>query len=304
MAVLTPGTSPAARIAPTPRSVVASNRRRRRVRAATGAFNMAAVAVAAVFAFPIYWMINTSFKSADEYETFTPHFVPTSPTLSNYTTSTHVLNFWSDVRNSLIFTAVAVSISLVIGFFGALAIARFRFTGRRALIFVVMIVQMLPLAVMILPMYKILADVHKTDSLTGVIIIYIGLILPYTVWTLRGFIVNVPRELDEAALVDGCSRFQTFYRIILPLVGPGLVATSVYGFIQIWNEWLVISTINSGDATKHNLMTWLTDQTTLRGTAWGPLMAGAVMSSVPVVVLFLIIQKHIATGLTAGAVKG
>ena len=278
--------------------------RRRRGRGVTRLLNAVAVVIAAVFAFPIYWMLNTSFKSADEYQTFTPHFVPSSPTTANYTTAVHVLNFGSDLVNSIILTAISVSISLFIGFLGALAIARFRFHGRRTLIFVVMVVQMLPLAVMILPMYKILADIHKTDTLFGVICIYIGLIMPYTVWTLRGFIVNVPKELDEAALVDGCSRWQTFYRIILPLVGPGLVATSLFGFIQIWNEWLVISTINSGDGSKHNLMMWLTDQSSLRGTAWGPLMASAVITSLPVVAVFLIIQRHIATGLTAGAVKG
>ncbi len=109
---------------------------------------------------------------------------------------------------------------------------------------------------MIIPMYKILCRLARDDTLPGVIIVYIGLILPYTVWTLRGFIVNVPRELDEAALIDGCTRWQMFHRIILPLVGPGLVATSLYGFIQIWNEWLIISTINR-DNTKHNLMVWL-----------------------------------------------
>lgn len=282
----------------------AAANRRRRGRGLTSFLNVVAVVLAIIFAFPIYWMINTSFKAANEYQTFTPHFVPQSPTTANYTTAVHVLNFGSDLVNSLILTAVSVSISLVIGFLGALAIARFRFHGRRTLIFVVMIVQMLPLAVMILPMYKILAGFHMTDTLFGVICIYIGLIMPYTVWTLRGFIVNVPRELDEAALVDGCSRWQTFYRIILPLVGPGLVATSLFGFIQIWNEWLVISTINAGDGSKHNLMMWLTDQSSLRGTAWGPLMASAVITSLPVVAVFLIIQRHIATGLTAGAVKG
>jgi N,N'-diacetylchitobiose transport system permease protein len=278
-------------------------RRKRRGRGVTRTLNGVAVVVAALFAFPIYWMINTSFKSANEYQTFTPHFLPQSPTVDNYTSAVHVLNFGDDLINSIILTLVSVSISLVVGFLGALAIARFRFHGRKSLIFVVMMVQRLPMAVMILPMYKILAGIHQTDSLWGVVAIYIGLILPYMVWTLRGFIVNVPKELDEAALVDGCSRWQTFYRIILPLVGPGLVATSLYGFIQIWNEWLVISTINR-DNTKHNLMMWLTDQTTLRGTAWGPLMASAVITSLPVVAVFLLIQRHIATGLTAGAVKG
>ncbi len=126
--------------------------------------------------------------------------------------------------------------------------------------------------------------------------------LPYTVWTLRGFISNVPKELDEAAMVDGCTRMQTFYRIILPLVGPGLVATSIFGFIQAWNEFIIINTLNSPE--KQNLMAWLLQNQTLRGTTYGPLMAGAVITSLPVVVFFLMIQKHIAVGLTAGAVKG
>jgi N,N'-diacetylchitobiose transport system permease protein len=274
-----------------------------RKRVATYGWNSLAILLSLVFIFPIYWMINTAFKSANEYQTFTPRFWPHSPTLDNFVGATKVLNFWDDLRNSLLLTTFAVIVSLVIGFLGALAVARFRFYGRKSFIFIIMIVQMLPLAVMIVPMYRVLASAQMTDSLSGVIIVYIGLILPYTVWTLRGFIVNVPKELDEAALVDGCSRWQTFYRIILPLVAPGLVATSVYGFIQIWNEWLVISTINH-DNTKQNLMVWLTNQTTLRGTAWGPLMAGAVITSLPVVILFLIIQKNITTGLTAGAVKG
>jgi N,N'-diacetylchitobiose transport system permease protein len=287
------------------RTPQSKQRRRRRAgrRVVTGLFNLLGIALSVVWIFPIYWMLNTSFKSANEYQTFTPHFWPHSPTVGNYTTAVHVLNFYDDLGNSLILTVSAVVISLLVGFFGALAVARFRFSGRRVFIFLVMIVQMLPLAVMIVPMYRVLASLNQIDTLYGVIVIYIGLVLPYTVWTLRGFIVNVPRELDEAALVDGCTQFQVFFRIILRLIGPGLVATSLYGFIQIWNEWLIISTINH-DNTKQNLMVWLTNQSSLRGTAWGPLMASAVITSVPVVVLFLIIRRHIATGLTAGAVKG
>lgn len=280
-----------------------ARKRRKRGRTAKRVLNVIAVIVAVLFAFPIYWMINTAFKSADEYQTLTPRFWPHDPTLVNFSTAFDVGNFGDDLKNSLILTLVSVAFSLVVGFLGALAIARFRFAGRKALIFVIMIVQMLPIAVMVVPMYKVLADAHATDTLWGIIVLYIGLIMPYTVWTLRGFIVNVPRELDEAAMVDGCTRWQTFFRIILPLVGPGLVATSVYGCIQIWNEWLVIYTINT-DNTKQNLMVWLTDQSSLHGTAWGPLMAGAVLTSLPVVILFLLIQRHIATGLTAGAVKG
>ena len=131
---------------------------------------------------------------------------------------------------------------------------------------------------------------------------YVVLILPYTVWTLRGFIHNVPRELDEAALVDGCTRWQTFTHVILPLVGPGLVATSIYGFIQAWNEFIIINTLNNPE--KQNLMAWLLQNQTNRGTAWGPLMAGATLTAIPVVIFFLLVHRRIAFGLTAGAVRG
>jgi N,N'-diacetylchitobiose transport system permease protein len=147
-----------------------------------------------------------------------------------------------------------------------------------------------------------LQKANLTKSLIGVSLVYIVLILPYTVWTLRGFISAIPRELDEAALIDGCTRFQAFWRIILPLTGPGLVATSVYGFIQAWNEFIIINTLN--DQGQQNLMAWLLSNQTSQGTFWGPLMAGSIMTAVPVVIFFLIIQRNIATGLTAGAVKG
>ena len=139
-------------------------------------------------------------------------------------------------------------------------------------------------------------------ALWGVALVYVVLILPYTIWTLRGFIHGIPRELDEAALIDGCSRFQVFWKIILPLTGPGLVATSVYGFIQAWNEFIIINTFN--DQAQQNLMAWLLQNQTQRGTFWGPMMAGSILTAIPVVIFFLIIQRNIATGLTAGAVKG
>jgi N,N'-diacetylchitobiose transport system permease protein len=234
---------------------------------------------------------------------FDPHFVPYRPTFDNFLSAFRAENFLDVLRNSLIITCSAVAAALVVGFLAALAVARFRFYGRRALIMVVLLVQMVPFMSLLIPVFLMLNGAQLTDTLPGVIIVYIVLILPYTVWTLRGFIANVPRELDEAALVDGCSRWQTFTRIILPLTGPGLVATSIYGFIQAWNEFIIINTLNTNPANQ-NLMAWLLANQTTRQTFWGPLMAGAVVTSLPVVIFFLMIQKNIAAGLTAGAVKG
>ena len=278
-------------------------RRRGRRRLGTWLANVVGLLFAAVMLFPAYWMINTALKPPNEVLTFTPHFVPDNPTLANFVSAFRAPLFLDVLRNSLIITASAVACALVVGFLGALAVARFRFYGRRALIMVVLLVQMVPFIALLIPLFLMLNAAQLTNTLPGVAIVYAVLILPYTVWTLRGFIANIPRELDEAALVDGCSRWQTFTRVILPLTGPGLVATSIYGFIQAWNEFIIINTLNTSGEMQ-NLMAWLLSNQTTRQTFWGPLMAGAVVTSLPVVIFFMAIQRHIAVGLTAGAVKG
>jgi N,N'-diacetylchitobiose transport system permease protein len=278
-------------------------RRRRRGWAGTSVANVVGIVFTLVMAFPAYWMLNTAFKPANEVLEFSPHFLPSHPTFDNFVSAVKADNFLADLGNSLIITSTSVLAALVVGFLGALAVARFRFYGRRAFIMVILLVQMVPFLSLLIPLFLILSAADLADTLPGVAIVYVVLILPYTVWTLRGFISNVPRELDEAALVDGCSRWQTFTRIILPLTGPGLVATSIYGFIQAWNEFIIINTLNT-TPDKQNLMAWLLANQTTRETFWGPLMAGAVITSLPVVIFFLIIQRNIAMGLTAGAVKG
>jgi N,N'-diacetylchitobiose transport system permease protein len=255
-----------------------------------------------IMIFPVYWVLNTAFKPADEVLRFTPSFVPEHPTLDNFVSAFKAQYLLQDLVNGLVMTGLAVVGALVVGFLAALAIARFRFYGRQAIILVVLAVQLVPFVSLLIPLFLMLQGVSLTDSLIGVSITYLVVLLPYTVWTLRGFIAGIPRELDEAALIDGCGRAQVFWRIILPLTGPGLVATSVYGFIQAWNEFIIVNTLNS--PARQNLMAWLLQNQTTRGTAWGPLMAGAIITSIPVVVFFLIIQRNIATGLTAGAVKG
>jgi N,N'-diacetylchitobiose transport system permease protein len=280
-----------------------ARRRGRRAWLGTTVANVVGIVFTIIMAFPAYWMINTAFKPANEVLLFDPHFYPHHFTLDNFISAVKAPAFLDVLRNSLIITISAVIAALIVGFLAALAVARFRFYGRRGLIMVILLVQMIPFIALLIPLFLMLNAAQLTDTLPGVTIVYVVLILPYTVWTLRGFIANVPRELDEAALVDGCSRWQTFIKVILPLTGPGLVATSIYGFIQAWNEFIIINTLNTTPSNQ-NLMAWLLSNQTTRATFWGPLMAGAVMTSLPVVVFFLIIQRNIAAGLTAGAVKG
>jgi N,N'-diacetylchitobiose transport system permease protein len=264
--------------------------------------NIVGIAFVLLMFFPVYWVLNTAFKPSNEILQFDPTLFPHNPTFDNFVSAFNAPFFKESLVNGIIITVAAVLGAIVVGFLGALAIARFRFFGRKGIILVVLGVQMVPLVAVLIPLFLMMQGFGATKSLWGVSIVYIVLILPYTIWTLRGFIHGIPRELDEAALIDGCSRFQVFWRIILPLTGPGLVATSVYGFIQAWNEFIIINTFN--DQAQQNLMAWLLQNQTQRGTFWGPLMAGSILTAIPVVIFFLIIQRKIATGLTAGAVKG
>jgi N,N'-diacetylchitobiose transport system permease protein len=151
--------------------------------------------------------------------------------------------------------------------------------------------------------YLLLDKVGQVDSLLGVIAYYLAIVLPFMIWTLRGFVANVPVDLEEAAMVDGATRVGAFLRIVFPLVAPGLVATAIFGFIQAWNEYIIAYVLLSS-ASKQTLTIWLASFTTQHGTDWGGLMAGATLTALPVVVFFLLVQRHVAGGLTAGAVKG
>jgi N,N'-diacetylchitobiose transport system permease protein len=290
-------------IAPTPVAPVAPRGRGRRRRARQFGWNLLGLLVLAVMVFPVYWMIATAFKPGQQILSYTPQWVPTHPTLSNFRDAIHQPFFWNAVKNSLIVVSAVVALSVVLAFLASLALAKFHFYGRKAFIVLILGVQMVPLAALIIPLYILMSRLGQIDKLTGVIAMYLTFVLPFTVWTMRGFLLGIPKELEEAAMVDGATRFGAFVRVLLPLVGPGLVATSIFAFIQAWNEFIV-AYVFLHTPEKQTLMVWLASFTTLRGTDWGPLMAGATLCALPVVVFFLLVQRRIAFGLTAGAVRG
>jgi N,N'-diacetylchitobiose transport system permease protein len=290
-------------VPPIPFDMLRRARRSRRRVAHRAALNVVGLLVLVVMLFPVYWMVSTAFKPGKDILTLEPKWLPIPATLANFSDAIHRDYFWSDVKNSLIIVGSVVSFSIVLAFLAALALAKFRFYGRRAFIVLIIAVQMVPLNALIIPLYIMLAKAHQVDKLSGVIITYMTFVLPFTVWTLRGFMLGVPRELEEAAMVDGCTRFGAFLRILLPLVAPGLVATSIFAFVQAWNEYLIAYVLlNSPE--KQTLTVWLASFTTVKGTEWGPLMAGATLTALPVIVFFLFVQRRVAFGLTAGAVRG
>ncbi|MEU6180345.1 carbohydrate ABC transporter permease [Streptomyces coeruleorubidus] len=265
-------------------------------------WNVLGLLVFVTAGFPLYWMLNTAFKPAKDAIDPDPSLLPTGITFANFGRALDIADFWGPVGRSMVVSLAVVVIGMVVGLLAALAISRFAFRGRKIVIVGILAVQMVPLVAMIIPVFLLLNDLGQYDRLTGLIITYLTFILPFTVWTLRGFIVNIPRELEEAAMVDGCSRTGAFLRVVFPLLAPGMVATSVYGFIQAWNEYLYALMLLS--QKNQTATVWLGNFTTKHGTEYAPMMAGATMMAVPIVALFLLVQRKMAAGLTAGAVKG
>jgi N,N'-diacetylchitobiose transport system permease protein len=279
------------------------SRRRRKTLRRMG-WNAVGLLLLVVLVFPVYWMISTSFKPDSEINAANPTWLPLHPTIDHYRAAMNKDYFWVDVKNSLVIVVVAVAASMVLAFLAAVALAKYHFSGRRIFIVLMIGILMLPQAGLIIPLYVVLARYHLTNTLTGVILTYLTFVLPFAVWTLRGFIVGIPKELEEAAMVDGSSRLGAFMRILLPLAAPGLVATSVFAFVTIWNEYIFASVLLS-DQSNQTVTVWLSYfYGTSRNTDWGALMAASTLTAIPVVVFFLIVQRRIAFGLTAGSVKG
>ncbi|HEU4398306.1 MAG TPA: carbohydrate ABC transporter permease [Actinomycetota bacterium] len=265
--------------------------------------NAAALLLFVVTVFPIYWMVATGFKRGVDILSFEPKWLPFPATLDNYRTAIGKPFFTTDVVNSMVVVAVTVLVSLGLAFLAALAAARFHFSGRKLLVVMLIVVQMVPLEALIIPIYLMLDRAGQTDRLAGIIVTYMTFVLPFTIWTLRGFIINIPMELEEAAMVDGCTRAGAFRRILFPLVAPGLVATAVFSFILVWNDYLIAYVLLQSPE-RQTLGIWLASFTTNPGTDWGGVMAGSTLYAIPVVVFFLLVQRRVVSGLTAGAVKG
>ncbi|XHM63279.1 carbohydrate ABC transporter permease [Streptomyces nigra] len=265
--------------------------------------NVTAVILFVGFVFPVYWMFATAFKPTGDIISEDPVWFPTDVTFEHFQRATGVDHFWTYVGNSLIVTVCAVAFALVIALAGAFALARMRFKGRRGFVIGFMLAQMAPWEVMIIAMYMIVRDASMLNSLLPLTVFYMMMILPFTILTLRGFVAAVPRELEEAAMVDGCTRSQAFLKVILPLLAPGLMSTSLFGFITAWNEFPLVLVLNK-EAESQTLPLWLSSFQTAFGNDWGATMAASSLFAVPILILFVFLQRRAVSGLTAGAVKG
>lgn len=264
--------------------------------------NAVAVLLFVFFVFPVYWMVTTAFKPDLDIISSTPEFLPLHGTLTHFARAVQAAGFWTYVRNSFTVTIGAVLLSLIVATLASFAVARMRFKGRKAFILLIMVAQMAPWEVLTISVYLIVRDADALNSLLPLTLFYMMMVLPFSIWTLRGFIAAVPRELEEAALVDGCTRLQAFFKVVLPLLAPGLMSTSLFGYITAWNEYATVLILNKEGG--QTLPLWLTEFQTNFGDDWGATMAAATLFTLPVVVVFLVLQRRAVGGLTAGAVKG
>jgi N,N'-diacetylchitobiose transport system permease protein len=272
--------------------------------------NLAGLLVGLITLFPVLWMISTAFKPPTEIYSLTPHPIPLHPTLANFR---HVIDgtvlnnipYWTYLRNSLFITIVAVAISSLLALLAAIALARYRFRFRTTYLIMLLIVQMLPQQALVIALFINFRSLNLLDSLTGLIFVYTAFALPVTIWMLRNFAATVPRELEEAAQIDGAGAWTVFWRILLPLVSPGLVSTSVFAFIFAYNEFVfAVTFLSPGDYGKFTLPLYVQYFHGQNSTDWGAIMAASTLFTIPVLAFFLIIQRRLASGLVAGAVKG
>lgn len=276
--------------------------KRRRAGGGIIANGLALVAIV-FFVFPVYWMVATAFKPSGDIQVPTPKLFPSPFTLQHFVDGFNKHHFWDNARSSVIVTCTVVILAMLVAFFAAAGLARFRFRGRKAYLVLLLVVQMVPFEAMLIPIFIELNRLGLVYHLVGVIVAYLAFVLPFSIWTLRGFVQAVPPDLEEAALCDGCTRTQAFMKILFPLIAPGLVATAIFAFMQAWNEYIFANVLLTNDNA--TLPVWLASFFSAGGQIdWGGIMAGSTLFALPVVALFMLVQGRITTGLTAGAVKG
>lgn len=262
---------------------------------------LCAIGAALFFAFPIFWMVSSSFKSEVDISAYPPvwNFVPT---MANYAQLFTELNAWQALMNSALIVGLATCIAMAAGTLAAYALARFDVKGKEFLAFEILSIRMLPPIVSVIPMFIIARQMGIFDTPWLLIAAYALSGLPFVVWVMRVFIQDIPQSIEEAAMIDGCSRFETFWRVTLPLLLPGLAATMVIVFMFAWNEFLLASMLTSQEAK--TLPVIAANAIKPKAIAWGLASAAGVMMSLPVVVLVLLMQRYLVRGLTLGAVKG
>ncbi|MFE7772444.1 sugar ABC transporter permease [Streptomyces sp. NPDC057445] len=267
---------------------------------ASAALHLTLLVASVIAVFPVLWVFLTSIKPA-QYATTTDFFKET--TFENYTGLLNDTPFLTWFGNSLVVAGLTTVLGVFVAATTGYAVSRFRFPGKRGLMWTLLITQMFPVAVLIVPIYNIMAGMGLLNEPAGLVITYLTIAVPFCAWMMKGFFDTIPREIDESGQVDGLTPFGTFWRLILPLAKPGIAVTAFYSFITAWGEVAYASAFMVGDENL-TLAGGLQKFVNQYGAQWGPMTAASVLIAVPAAIVFLFAQRHLVTGVSAGAVKG
>ncbi|MBU1312505.1 MULTISPECIES: carbohydrate ABC transporter permease [Pseudorhizobium] len=263
----------------------------------------ASVLLVLVCLFPFWWMVLSSVKTLRELYTVPPIWWPAAPTWENYRTVLFESNIPRYFLNSIIISVGSTALALVLAIFASYGFARFNFKGKPLLQSFVLVGQLLPTAAIIVPLFVTLRVLNLVNTYWGLILVYMIITLPLSVWMLTSYFKNIPVELEEAAIIDGASRLECLFRITLPLSLPGLASVMVYAFVTTWNEF-IFALCFATDSSVKTLPIGLAEFSTEFNTDWGAVMAASVVMTLPIAILFLSMQRLFVGGLTAGATKG
>ncbi|MEI3612761.1 carbohydrate ABC transporter permease [Pseudogracilibacillus sp. SO30301A] len=253
---------------------------------------------------PIYWMLSTSIKPNTESFKVPPEIIPTTPTLENFINQLKDrTGFLTYFVNSIIVSLGTTILSIITAILAGYAISRLRFPGKDKLFILILVSQMFPQSLMIVGIYTFFMKLNLLDSYLGLILAFTSFSLPFAIWMMSGFFETIPFELEEAAMIDGSSRFKTLWKVILPLTSPGIVAVGVYSFLNSWNNLLFALSLTSSQDMRTVPPGFLLTYVGEFQYYWSDAMAGSIIITLPMVAVFILLQRYLVQGMTAGAVK-
>ncbi|MFC8242154.1 carbohydrate ABC transporter permease [Streptomyces chartreusis] len=253
--------------------------------------------------FPLYWITVTSLKAPGDIFQFPLAYWPERFSLENYSGLFGTADFGTYLTNSLVVSTVAGATATAISMLSAYVLARFEFRTKSALLMAALVTQMIPSFIALGPLYLLMTDLQMVDNRFGLILVYIAVCIPFCTVMLRGFFENIPDALEEAAMIDGLSRFSALFRVLLPVMRPGIIAAFIFNFVNCWNELFLSVTLMNSDSNK-TVPTALNGFISSFNIDWGSMSAAAVLTILPTMLLFAFASRHIVQGLTSGAVKG
>ena len=258
--------------------------------------------MAVIVLIPILWIVSTSVKLESETITIPPQWIPDHPTLESYKRLWSEYPFAVYFKNSIIISLGAVILSVGFSCLAGYGVTRFRFRGKQSFLTFLLVTQMFPSIMMLIPYYKVLSTYQLKDTYLGMILVYISFTIPFCSWMMVGFFKTIPLELDEAAIIDGCSRWRAFRQIVLPMTLPGISSSAIYAFITAWNEYMFAQILINNPELK-TVPLGIAELNGFYKILWNDMMAASVIASLPLIILFVFLQKYFISGLTAGAVK-